>query len=218
MGPPTSQPASLPPHLLPAPPPQPQPPLLQQVRVPFRILLSTCAPLLTLCSECAHLFSHFAQNVRTSFHTLLKMCAPLLTLCSEGAHLFSHSAQNVRTAFHTLLKMCAQFSHLTQCPCAYPTPSSRPRAFTCICVGLAKTIYIRCVYVIFGREITIYTVIYSVYIRFWPTLHMCLFTLCLHAGSTLFLSPYAYVPALMCPTCTHALFHTSLMPRSYKMP
>jgi hypothetical protein len=39
-------------------------------------------------------------------------------------------------------------------------------------VGLARTIYIRCVYGIFGREITIYTVIYGVYIRFWPTLHI----------------------------------------------
>jgi len=37
-------------------------------------------------------------------------------------------------------------------------------------VGLARTIYIRCLYGIFGREITKYTVIYSVYIRFWPTL------------------------------------------------
>jgi hypothetical protein len=31
-------------------------------------------------------------------------------------------------------------------------------------------IYIRCVYGIFGREITIYTIIYGVCIRFWPTL------------------------------------------------
>ena len=31
-------------------------------------------------------------------------------------------------------------------------------------------IYIRCVYGLFGREFTIYTVIYGVYIRFWPTL------------------------------------------------
>jgi hypothetical protein len=30
------------------------------------------------------------------------------------------------------------------------------------CVGLARTIYIRCIYDIFGREITKYTVIYSV--------------------------------------------------------
>jgi len=40
------------------------------------------------------------------------------------------------------------------------------------CLGLARTIYIRCTYGIFGREITKYTVIYGVYIRFWPTLHM----------------------------------------------
>ena len=37
-------------------------------------------------------------------------------------------------------------------------------------IGLAKTIYIRCIYGNFGREITKYMVIYGVYIRFWPTL------------------------------------------------
>jgi len=37
-------------------------------------------------------------------------------------------------------------------------------------VGLARTINIRCIYGIFGREITKYTVIYGVYMRFWPTL------------------------------------------------
>jgi len=35
-----------------------------------------------------------------------------------------------------------------------------------------KTIYIRFKYGIFGREITKYTVIYGVYLGFWPTLHM----------------------------------------------
>ena len=41
------------------------------------------------------------------------------------------------------------------------------------CVGLARTIYIQCIYGVFGREIIKYTVIYGVYIRFWPTLVMC---------------------------------------------
>jgi hypothetical protein len=41
------------------------------------------------------------------------------------------------------------------------------------CVGLAKIIYTRCIYGDIGREITKYTVIYGVYIRFWPTLRMC---------------------------------------------
>jgi len=35
---------------------------------------------------------------------------------------------------------------------------------------LARTVYIRFIYGIFGRESTKYTVIYDVYIRFWPTL------------------------------------------------
>ena len=41
-----------------------------------------------------------------------------------------------------------------------------------VCVGLARTIYIRFIYGIFGRESTKYTAIYGVYIRFWPTLCM----------------------------------------------
>jgi len=47
-------------------------------------------------------------------------------------------------------------------------------------VGLARTIYIWFTYGNFGREITKYTVIYGVYIRFWPTLCICmvLATLC----------------------------------------
>jgi hypothetical protein len=36
--------------------------------------------------------------------------------------------------------------------------------------GLARTIYIRCMYGVFGRKITESTVIYGVHIRFWPTL------------------------------------------------
>jgi len=40
-------------------------------------------------------------------------------------------------------------------------------------VGLARTIYIRFIYGIFGSEITKNTVIYGVYIRFWPTLLIC---------------------------------------------
>jgi len=33
-------------------------------------------------------------------------------------------------------------------------------------------IYIRCIYNIFGREVTKYTVIYGAYTRFWPALHI----------------------------------------------
>ena len=42
-------------------------------------------------------------------------------------------------------------------------------------VGLARTICIRGLYDIFGRDITKCTVIYGAYMRFWPTLksHAC---------------------------------------------
>jgi hypothetical protein len=38
-------------------------------------------------------------------------------------------------------------------------------------LGLARSIYIRRIYGISGKKITKYTVIYGVYIRFWPTLN-----------------------------------------------
>jgi len=40
-----------------------------------------------------------------------------------------------------------------------------------ITVGLARTIYIQYIYGIFGRKTTKYTVIYGVYIQFWPALN-----------------------------------------------
>ena len=43
----------------------------------------------------------------------------------------------------------------------------------CNCVGLARTIYIRCIYGNYGRKVTKYTVIHGVYVRFWPTLQLC---------------------------------------------
>ena len=44
--------------------------------------------------------------------------------------------------------------------------------FLYVYIGLARTIYIRCIHGIFGREITKYTVIYGVCIRSWPTLRI----------------------------------------------
>jgi hypothetical protein len=41
-----------------------------------------------------------------------------------------------------------------------------------ILIGLARILNIRCIYDIFGRELTKYTVIYGAYTRFWPTLHI----------------------------------------------
>jgi hypothetical protein len=72
----------------------------------------------------------------------------------------------------------------------------------CICVGLARTIYIRCVYGIFGREFTIYTVIYSVYIRFWPTLHMCV-----QCATMNMLAPESSSPKRLFPSIRIALVH-----------
>jgi len=79
--------------------------------------------------------------------------------------------------------------------------------------------YIWCIYGIFGREITIHTVIYGVYIRFWPTLHMgqhvtrtCVRTRhkqCMHTHTHTCMSKNlnAYIHTYIC-THTHTYTHT----------
>jgi hypothetical protein len=66
-------------------------------------------------------------------------------------------------------------------PCALSTSDSVYTHLHCLYVRfvripvwlrLARTIYIRWIYGIFGRGITKYTVIYTEYIRFWPILGM----------------------------------------------
>jgi hypothetical protein len=60
---------------------------------------------------------------------------------------------------------------------ALQIPSQQLQLLACACyakfVWLARTIYIRCMYGIFGLEFTKYTVYVYVYIRFWPTLQIC---------------------------------------------
>jgi hypothetical protein len=76
----------------------------------------------------------------------------------------------VRVCVRTCVRVCAC---VCVCPhCYHPIATSWHDRYT-IYVGLARTIYVRCIYGIFGREITKYTVIYGVYIRFWPTLLVC---------------------------------------------
>jgi hypothetical protein len=55
--------------------------------------------------------------------------------------------------------------------CTY-THAYNHRTDICICIELARIMYIWCIYSTFGREITKYTVKYGVYIRSWPTLYI----------------------------------------------
>jgi len=79
-----------------------------------------------------------------------------------------------RAIFYVRLRRmpCNQCLHaVSNVGCGFPLH----RAVSYVgCVGLARTIYIRCIYGVIGREITKYTVIYGAYIRFWPTLGMWL--------------------------------------------
>jgi hypothetical protein len=64
-----------------------------------------------------------------------------------------------------------QFLHNIRGDCG--TGTSRSTQWVTIAlIGLARTIYIRCIYGILCRDVIKYTVINGVYIRFWPTLRI----------------------------------------------
>jgi len=73
---------------------------------------------------------------------------------------------------HMLFSVASRCSSCLACTCTHRPAQHPPLVY--ICLGLARTIYIRCTYGIFGLEITKYTVYIYVCIRFWPTLHMLL--------------------------------------------
>ena len=64
-------------------------------------------------------------------------------------------------------------------------------------VGLARTIHVRCIYGFFGSEFTINTVIYGVYIRFWPILLKWPLSLSVEHGAWL-----QWLPAIAFPLVT----------------
>jgi len=123
----------------------------------------------TCCCTWASLsLSYIPVNVQTHFLT----CINAIDWC----HLLLHLGQPVlvlqtskRANANVNRKQCA-YNPLTTWAslCLSYTPTTRANTF----LGLARTIYTRCVYNIFGREITKSTAIYGVYIRFWPTLHI----------------------------------------------
>ena len=107
-------------------------------------------------------------------------------------HMHTHAHTHTHTHVHTWLytKAFYQGMHIHTRACTYTPKQIQMLGCTCMhtgevrfralqqkqmrghwahtwLVGLARTIYI---YGILGREITKYTVIYGVYIRFWPTL------------------------------------------------
>jgi len=80
-------------------------------------------------------------------------------------------------------------------PFVVRNPCKKHRVY---CIGLARTIYIykRIIYSIFGREIIKYTVIYGVYIQFWPTL--CIHRICIWFRSTLTIRLSWGLHSMMC--------------------
>jgi hypothetical protein len=78
---------------------------------------------------------------------------------------------------HVWMGECVLCAHVrVHIPMSERCLSLLPWVLFVICVGLARTKYVWCIYGIFGREITNYTVKYGVYVRLWPNLgvwYMC---------------------------------------------
>jgi len=79
-------------------------------------------------------------------------------------------------------------------------------------VGLARTIYKRCIYGIFSRELTKYTVIYGVFIRFWPTLRICVYIRVrrYHRWHVRCKDSIVYITIVYIMSFTQVAFHTSM--------
>ena len=73
-------------------------------------------------------------------------------------------------ACHMFVYLVTPMRHMTVQQTELLSRKACPRG---LYVRLARTVYIRCIYGIIGRETIDYTVIYGAYIRFWPTLLIC---------------------------------------------
>ena len=107
---------------------------------------------------------------------------------------------------HTLLCMAWPTLHMQR---QYGRTIRSP----CCCTysGMARTIYIRCIYGMFGREITKYTVIYGAYLRFWSTLHILRGLI---DGLAWTLGPCVSPGLFLCCSCCCCYTHCLSLPRS----
>ena len=103
----------------------------------------------------SHTHKHIHTNKHTHIHT--------------DTHISTHTQQAHSRKTHTIFHPYRKLTNLQQQ--LYPWTEQ-----ICTQVGLARTIYIRCIHGNFGREITKYTVIYGAYIRFWSNLHTGLYS------------------------------------------
>ena len=75
--------------------------------------------------------------------------------------------------------------------------------------------YKRCTYGIFGREITIHTVIHGVYIRFWPTQYVRSYMVCIRYVYIQFWPCFAFPQSPLPPCYTRTHTHTHIHTRTH---
>jgi len=128
---------------------------------------------------------HVCLSLQPIKHVFICTCASLCNLSNTClyARVPLSATYQTRVCMHVCLSL-QPIKHVFICTCAslcsatYQTRvymhvclSLQPIKHVCLSyLGLARTIYTRCTYGIFGLEITKYTVYIYVYIRFWPTL------------------------------------------------
>jgi len=129
-----------------------------------------------------HAGRHKLTHARSIAHPNSHSCTHSYTYMHAGRHKLMHARSithpNSHSCTHT--HTCMTITCRQTCVRAHTYTQIHLDAYMHIhtYIGLARTIHIRCIYRISGRQITKYTVIYSVYIRFWPTLHV---HTCMHA-------------------------------------
>jgi len=123
-----------------------------------------CLLLFTM-SVCFPFFSQ-CQRASPSFHNVsvlpllftMSVCFPFFSQCQRA----SPSFHNV-SVLPLLFTMSVCFPFFSQCQRASSEEATQVQnGYARSFIGLARTIYIRCIYGMFGREITKYTVIYGV--------------------------------------------------------
>jgi len=145
----------------------------------------TCPSLHLVQAHSYHIviFCHFHHHLHFCSWPAHSSCVARLSFPSPYAHVHAYA-----NAFHIPFSNHFLLLH----SCSWPAHSNSdarvsflpPYAYACTSAGLARTVYMRCVYGFFDREITKYTVMYGVYIQFWLTLHISLMS----QPSTLFCS------------------------------
>ena len=121
------------------------------------IIVYVCIVYVCQCSYVSPqvcVYMHVCLSLQPIKHVFVCTCASLCNL--SNTYLYARVPLSATYQTRVYMHVCLSLQPIKHVCLSY--------------LGLARTIYTRCTYGIFGLEITKYTVYIYVYIRFWPTL------------------------------------------------